>query len=195
MQVLIIYCHPCSDSFSATLCEAATSALKSCGHDVELRNLYAEGFAPALEADERRHYYDERDHGDAIADHVVSLQRAEALVFVYPTWWFGLPAMLKGWFDRVWLPGVAFRVGGPKVLQPLLMNIHRITVITTYGSPRWFLWLVGWPDWRFFKHGIRSLCARRCRLDWISLTSMDTNTAHDRERFVETVRVRMSRYV
>ena len=191
MHVLLIYCHPCPDSFSATLLEVATEALRSAGHEVVVRQLYAERFNPVLGAEERRRYYDERFQRDATAEHIASLRSAEALVFVYPTWWFGPPAMLKGWFDRVWLPGVAFRVGGPTVLQPLLTNIHRITVITTYGSPRWFLWLMGWPDWRFFKHGIRKLCARRCRLDLLALTGMDTNTAQDRQRFINKVRLQL----
>jgi NAD(P)H dehydrogenase (quinone) len=192
MHVLLIYCHPCPDSFSATMLEVATEALRSAGHEVVVGQLYVERFDPVLGAEERRHYYDESFQRDTTAEHIASLQRAEALVFVYPTWWFGPPAMLKGWFDRVWLPGVAFRVGGPTVLQPLLTNIHRITVITTYGSPRWFLWLMGWPDWRFFKHGIRKLCARRCRLDWLALTGMDTNTAEDRQRFIDKIRVRLA---
>ncbi len=192
MRVLLIHCHPCNDSFGAALCEVTRQTLQSAGHDVEVRCLYTERFDPVLDADERRHYYDENFHRGSAADHVASLRRAEALVLVYPTWWFGPPAMLKGWFDRVWLPGVAFRIGGRTVLQPLLTNIRRITVITTYGSPLWFLWLVGWPDWRLFKHGIRRLCARRCRLDWLALTNMDTNTAQDRERFIRKVRTRLA---
>jgi NAD(P)H dehydrogenase (quinone) len=101
MHVLLIYCHPCSDSLSATLCEVATEALRSAGHEVEVRQLYAEKFDPVLGAEERRRYYDESFQRDTTAEHIASLQRAEAMVFVYPTWWFGPPAMLKGWFDRV----------------------------------------------------------------------------------------------
>ncbi|WP_238179487.1 NAD(P)H-dependent oxidoreductase, partial [Methylobacterium dankookense] len=126
------------------------------------------------------------------AAHIAALQAAEALVFVYPTWWFGMPAMLKGWIDRIWLPGIAFRLAGPKVLQPLLTNIRSITVVTTYGSPRWLLWLVGWPDWRLFRRGIRTLCAPRCRLEWLALTNMDACTADARERFIGKVRRRLA---
>ncbi len=188
MRILLIYCHPRPDSYCAALREVATEALKSAGHVVEVRDLYAEGFYPVLDAEERGRYYDEGDHRPDISSHVASLLRAEALVFVYPTWWFSPPATLKGWFDRVWLPGVAFRVGGPRGLQPLLGDVRRIAVVTTYGSQRWFLWLVGWPDWRLFKFGIRSLCARRCRLDWIALTGMDNCTAKKREWFIAKVR-------
>ncbi len=194
MRVLLIYCHPRADSFCAALRDAAVSALESTGHGVEARDLYAEGFSPALSAEERGRYYDEDTNRDEIESHVASLQRADALLLVYPTWWFGLPAMLKGWLDRVWVPGVAFRLGGRRVLQPQLSNIRRIGVITTYGSPRWLLWLVGWPDWRLFKYGLKTLCARNCRLEWLGLPNMDHCTALQRNRFLAKVRRRLARW-
>ena len=192
MRVLLIYCHPRSDSFCAALRETAAEALRCAGHEVEVRDLYAESFSPVLTAEERGRYYDQDADRHDVANHIAALRHAEALVFVYPTWWFGLPAMLKGWIDRVWLPGVAFRLGGPGVLQPLLTNIRRITIVTTYGSPRWRLWLVGWPDWRLFKHGIRTQCTRRCRFEWLALTSMDSCTSQERQRFVARVRSRLA---
>ena len=194
MRVLLVYCHPRGDSFCSLLRDTATAALKGVDHTVEVLDLYAEGFAPAMSATERGQYYDEAANLHGIEKHVSALRGAEALVLVYPTWWFALPAMLKGWFDRVWVPGVAFhlrKIGG---LEPLLMNIRRIGVITTYGSPRWLLWLIGWPDRRIVNSGFRSLCARDCRLDWIAMTRMDTCTARQRERFVLKVHRRLSRW-
>ncbi|MBB5762964.1 NAD(P)H-dependent oxidoreductase [Methylorubrum rhodesianum] len=192
MRVLLVHCHPRSDSFNTALRGAAASALHAAGHEVESLDLYEQNFDPRLSARERRAYYDESADRPDIAGHIAALRRAEALVLVYPTWWFGPPAMLKGWFDRVWLPGIAFALGGAKVLQPRLTNIRRITVVTTYGSPRWLLWLVGWPDWRMFRFGIRPLCARRCRLDWIALTGMDRASEPVRARFVAQVRKRLA---
>lgn len=194
MRVLLVHCHPRRDSFNAALCDTAAAALEAAGHVIERLDLYEEGFDPRLSAGERGAYYDEGAGRPDLAGHIAALRRAEALVLVYPTWWFGPPAMLKGWFDRVWLPGVAFALGGAKVLQPRLTNIRRIAVVTTYGSPRWLLWLVGWPDWRLFRFGIRPLCAPRCRLDWIALTGMDGATQPMRVRFAERVRRRLSAF-
>lgn len=194
MRVLLVHCHPRRDSFNAALCDTAATALEAGGHAIERLDLYEEGFDPRLSAGERGAYYDEDAGRPDLAGHIAALRRAEALVLVYPTWWFGPPAMLKGWFDRVWLPGVAFALGGAKVLQPRLTNIRRIAVVTTYGSPRWLLWLVGWPDWRMFRFGIRPLCAPRCRLAWIALTGMDGATQPMRERFIERVRRRLSAF-
>src|SRR5919199_1123301 len=96
MRVLLVYCHPRADSFCAEVRDTALAALETAGHAVEVRDLYAEGFPPALSAEERGRYYNEGLNLVGIESHVASLRRAEALLFVYPTWWFGPPAMLKG---------------------------------------------------------------------------------------------------
>jgi NAD(P)H dehydrogenase (quinone) len=194
MHVLLVYCHPRTDSFCSALRDTATSALRAANHTVEVRDLYAEGFVPTMSADERGRYYGDSLNLHGIEEHISALQRADALLLVYPTWWFSLPAMLKGWFDRVWVPGVAFRLRRAGGLEPLLMSIRRLGVVTTYGSPRWLLWFIGWPDRRMVNSAFRSLCARGCRLDWIALTSMDTCTAKQREQFLGRVNSRLSRW-
>jgi NAD(P)H dehydrogenase (quinone) len=195
MHVLLVFCHPQTDSFCSALRDTATSALRAANHTVAVRDLYAEGFVPTMSADERGGYYGDSPNFRGIEEHVSALQRADALLLVYPTWWFGSPAMLKGWFDRVWVPGVAFRLREVGGLEPLLMNIRRIGIVTTYGSPRWLLWFIGWPDRRVVHNGFRSLCAPKCRLDWIAMTGMDTCTAKQRKRFVATVNRRLSRWM
>ena len=99
-----------------------------------------------------------------------------------------MPALLKGWFDRVWLPGMAFRLGGAMALKPLLTGIHRIVIVTTYGSP----WWVGWPDRRLVKRGFRQLCASDCRVEWLALTRMDVDSPDPRVRFIAKVASRLS---
>jgi NAD(P)H dehydrogenase (quinone) len=188
MQVLVIYCHPRPDSFSAALRDAAIEGLTAAGHAVELRDLHAEGFDPVLSTAQRGAYFEDKENTRGLEDHVAALRRAEGLLLVYPTWWFGMPAMLKGWLDRVWLPGVAFRLGGPKALEPLLANIRRIGVVTTYGSPWWLLLWVGWPDRRMVRRGLRPLCARGCRTHWLGLTHMDVDNPARRQRFLAKVR-------
>jgi putative NADPH-quinone reductase len=194
MRVLLIYCHPRPDSFCAALRDAAVSALESAGNSVEVQDLYAERFSPALSGEERALYYDEDENRRGIERYVAPLQWAEALLLIYPSWWFGLPAMLKGWLDRVWVPGVAFRLDGRGGLEPKLSNIRRIGVITTYGSRRWVLWLLGRPDWRIFHRALRTLCARGCRLDWLALHGMDTCTSLARRRFLTKVEARLARW-
>jgi putative NADPH-quinone reductase len=193
MKVLVVYCHPRADSFCASLRDAVTEGLGAAGHEVELVDLYAEGFAPAMTADERERYHSEGANLDGIEAHVARLRRADALVLVHPTWWYGMPAMLKGWFDRVWVPGVAFRVG-PGAIEPLLTNIRRIAVVTTYGSPRWLLWLIGHPDRKLLGRGLRRLCAKGCRLEWLFQTRMDHVPPATLVAFRARVRERFSRW-
>lgn len=194
MRVLVVYCHPRADSYCAALRDAAVEGLRSGGHDVALMDLYAEGFDPVLTAEQRGQYFDETLNHAGLERQIAALRTAEALVFVYPTWWFGMPAALKGWFDRVWLPGVAFRLGGRQVLDPLLTSIRRIAVVTTYGSPRWLLWWVGWPDWRIVKKGFRPLCAKDCRVEWLGLTCMDKAGAEKLSAFQARVRNTFSQW-
>ncbi len=193
MRVLLVYCHPREDSFCASLRDAASGALAARGHGVEVLDLYREGFEPAMTAEQRALYHHEGKNLAGIEDHVVKLQAAEALVLVYPTWWYGLPAMLKGWFDRVWVPGVAFSLG-TGAIERRLTNLRRLAVVTTYGSPRWLLWAIGWPDRKLIGRGLRRLCARGCRLDWLHLTRMDRRDRLDLERFRSRVSAHFSRW-
>lgn len=193
MKVLVVYCHPREESFSAALRDAVLAGLAKAGHEAELLDLYAEGFAPALSAEERERYHTEGGNLDGIGQHVARLRAAEALVLVYPTWWYGMPAMLKGWFDRVWVPGVAFRLG-PGAIEPLLTSIRRLAVVTTYGSPRWLLWVIGHPDRKLLGRGLRRLCAKGCTLEWLSQTRMDHVPRSALEAFRASVEAHFSRW-
>jgi putative NADPH-quinone reductase len=191
MRVLLVHCHPRGDSLSAALAAAAEASLIAAGHVVERRDLYAEGFAPALTAQAHRDYMNLALNQQGVEADVAQLQRAEALLLVYPTWWYGMPAVLKGWFDRVWVPGVTFVVGDGAI-ERRLGNIRRIGVVTTYGSPLWLLLWLGWPDRRVVGGGIRRLCAPGCKLDWLSLTGMDRRSRAECGRFIARVKARLS---
>jgi NAD(P)H dehydrogenase (quinone) len=193
MRVLVVHCHPRPDSFCASLRDAVLDGLARAGHAADLVDLYACGFSPVLTAEERARYHTEGENLGGIEDHVARLRAAEAVVLVYPTWWYGMPAMLKGWFDRVWVPGVAFRLG-PGAIEPLLTNIRRLAVVTTYGSPRWLLWAIGHPDRKLLGRGLRRLCARGCTLEWHSQTRMDRVPRATLEAFRARVLAHFSRW-
>jgi NAD(P)H dehydrogenase (quinone) len=95
---------------------------------------------------------------------VDSLQWCEALIFVYPTWWFGQPAMLKGWLDRVLVPGVAFTMPCPQTKRfgHTLKHIRHLGVFTTCGASFWLTKLIGSPGKRILMRGLR-LCATKRR--------------------------------
>ena len=125
--------------------------------------------------------------------HVARIERAEGLVFVFPTWFFGLPAMLKGWFDRAWLPGVAFDIpkhGG--VARTRLRRIRFLAAVTTTGLPWIVLQTLGYPGQRVIKRGVRVGLALRCKQIWMSLHSVETSTLAQRERFLAKVETRFA---
>src|SRR5215212_8347222 len=117
MRVLVLFAHPLADSFAASLHRAVIAKLRQGGHEVDDCDLYAEGFDPVLSAPERRDYNTPSPDLSGVAGHVDRLKAAEALVLCFPTWWYGMPAILKGYFDRVWLPGVAFHNPGDHALS------------------------------------------------------------------------------
>ncbi|TIT75484.1 MAG: NAD(P)H-dependent oxidoreductase, partial [Mesorhizobium sp.] len=114
MRVLVVYCHPVPESFCASIRDSAVEVLTRRGWEVRLLDLYAENFNPVMSCEERRFYNERAPQDPALKPHFDHLMWAEAILFVYPTWWYGLPAMLKGWLDRVWATDVAFQLPNGK---------------------------------------------------------------------------------
>ena len=83
--------------------------------------------------EERIAYHDIPENTGPVAEYVAQLRAAEAMVIISPVWNFGFPAMLKGYFDRVFLPGVSFEIVDGKV-RPVLHNIAKLTACMTYGG-------------------------------------------------------------
>lgn len=193
MRVLVVYCHPCEESFNASVRDAALESLAAAGHETRLIDLYGSGFEPVLTADQRRRYHTPGDNERGIEEHLAHLRWCEALVFVYPTWWYGPPAMLKGWLDRVWIPHATF--GMPERNKPItrvLTNIRTIGAISTLGSPRWWWWIMGAPGRRTLLTGLSVLCAPRCRTFWLGLHQMDSSSDSERAAYLQKVRGKLA---
>jgi len=180
MRCLLIYCHPVPESFCAALRDAAAQTLRERGWELKLVDLYAEGFDPILSADERRNM-DRAPTDPALAPHIENLRWAQAVLFVYPTWWYGLPAMLKGWLDRVWATEIVFRLPGDGGrLVSLITHVRKIGVITTCGAPFLWSWLIGQPGRKTILRGMRALCASRSRSIYLAHYDMDRSTPSSR---------------
>lgn len=195
MRLLVIHAHPVPESFNGALCKVAVDNARAQGHEVRLIDLYAEGFNPVMSAEERRAYQDDGPPPPDVAPHIAALQWAEGLIFVYPTWWYAQPAMLKGWMDRVWRPGVTFTVPSPGApMRPALTNVRLIGVITTFGAP-WWLWtfVMGAPGRRMILRGLCLCTAKRTKTFWLGLHEMDTCDAPRRNAFVARVAARIKR--
>ena len=196
MRVLVIYCHPDEMSFASTLHAAVLEGLAMAGHTVTNLDLYGEGFKPVMTLDDRIAYGDLPRYYKSIEKYAGQLAAAEALVAVYPTWWYGMPAMLKGYFDRVWAPGVAFDIGFDGGSETdLLAHIRKLGVVTTYGSPWWLIRLyMGDPERKLWGRAIRKLCGKGCTLDWHAHYNMDHTTSARLEQFRGKVKQSFSQW-
>ncbi|HYF16684.1 MAG TPA: NAD(P)H-dependent oxidoreductase [Ramlibacter sp.] len=190
MRTLVVHCHPDPESFNAALYRTACDAVRAGGHEVRGIDLYAERFDPVLSREERQAYLlNPRLIEQRVQPHVDALRWAEHLVFVYPSWFYGPPAMLKGWLERVWLPGVAFLPPPEKgkTAVPGLRHVRRLTVVTTGGAPWWWLKVIGDPGKRLFTRGLRALFARGCKVTWLQLHNMNNVTRAELEAFLARV--------
>jgi putative NADPH-quinone reductase len=190
MRLLIVFCHPDPESFGAAIYRTACDALRSAGHELRCIDLYADGFNPVFTLEEKRSYLGDTARNIAgVAPHVEALKWAEGWVAIYPSWFYGLPAMFKGWLERVWLPGVAFTVAKAKQrrIGGELSNIRLFIGITTSGSPWWWLKLIGDPGRSLLMKGLRPLYARHCQRHWLQLCNMNHVTADERDDFLQRV--------
>ena len=215
-KVLLIRAHPVEDSYSAALATAAEKGLRKAGHEIRIKSLYrhsnnahqcyaGDTFQPVLSSSERKGYMEseliaQRKIGNSnlsqdIVEAIADLRWCNSVVFVFPTWWFSLPAVLKGFFDRVLLPGIAFLLPEPNQdgtslnagLIPGLTNIKKLGVVTTYGTPYHVVLYCGDTSRSIISNGVRPLCSTDCPLIWNGLYNMDHTTQIEREIFLKTV--------
>jgi NAD(P)H dehydrogenase (quinone) len=194
MRVLVIYSHPVETSYSAAVHAQVVGSLRAAGHEVDDCDLYAEDFNPVLSRAERLGYHDIPSNRQPVARYVERLEWAEALVFCFPTWCFGLPAMLKGFFDRVFVPGVAFDMSDPKNVKPALTHIHRIAAVVTYGRPRWTAFMMGDPPRKVITRYLRVLTGGRAKVDYHAYYHMNVATRPQLDRFRLRVGAAMARF-
>ena len=195
-RVLVVFAHPLQDSLAASLRDAVVGGLEAAGHEPDIVDLYADGFRPELTADERAVF---KEPGYAppaeVAGYCDRLKRAHGVVFVFPQWWFGMPAILKGFVDRVFAPDVAYRYepDSPRI-TPLLDNLKTFHVVTTTGSPWWVAELIMRnPVRRQISLGIRKFCARDSSFRMLSMYALDTASREKCAAFVTRVRTEFSR--
>jgi NAD(P)H dehydrogenase (quinone) len=184
-RALVLFAHPCPESFSAALHATVVERLAASGWEVDDCDLNAEGFSPVLTETERRGYHAVGPNIAPVAGYVERLRAAEALVMVFPVWNFGYPAILKGFLDRVFLPGVSFRLEDGKV-KPNLTHIRRLAAVTTYGGTRMRALLVGDPPRKCVTRAVWHVC-RPEKMRYLAL--YDMNRADDAARGAFLARV------
>jgi NAD(P)H dehydrogenase (quinone) len=187
MRILVLTAHPLETSFVAALHRRAVEVLRAGGHEVDDLDLHAENFDPRMSAEMLRDYVDTSRNRSEVAPYVDRVLAAEALVLVYPVWFDGLPAILRGFFERVFLPGVSFRIDEQSLFHPTLWNVKRLAAICTYGERRAHVSLKGDAPRRFVKQNIGGVIAPGVPIDYFGHYDMNFTTAQRRARFLQKV--------
>jgi len=195
MRALVVYCHPKPDSFNAAVLQTVLARLDKAGAQVRVLDLYQRQFTPVLTQAEWDGYLDCPANCAAVAQDVADLRWCDSLIFVYPTWWYGLPAVLKGWLDRVLLPDVAFFMPDAETanIRPGLQHIERLGVFTTCGASWGLTTWVGAPGRRTLQRGVGLLCAPHVRHSFAAHYGMDRSTPSSRARHLARVARKVDR--
>ena len=186
MKILLVWTHPVPESYSAALRDAVLGALRSLnGTEVELLDLYTSGFDPKDS--------DTVTPSSIIAEHRQMLLAADALVFVHPTWWDALPAMLKAWLEHL-LPDALDNDEAQDAAKEITGHITDIVAITTHGSSRRVNFIQGRAGRLLLLKSLRSLCHHSCRTKWIALYSIDRATDQKRRKFLTQAATQASKH-
>lgn len=157
MKGLVVLAHPGSESFNHALANRIVDRLTADGHQIVYHDLYAEGFEPRLGPEDMQ-----RDSApEAIAGHCNELSLAEALVIVHPNWWGQPPAVLKGWVDRVFRAGLAYRfadMGGGVGIPEGMLKADRALVVNTANSAPSVQWGGADPLEEWWRNTVLGMC-------------------------------------
>jgi putative NADPH-quinone reductase len=194
MRVLILYANPVDTSFGSAIHGHVIDALRSSGHSIDDCDLYGESFDPVLTKDERLDYHNPPQNRLRVAAYADRLLAAEALVLIFPVWNEGFPAILKGFFDRVFLPGVSFALANDGSLAPNLRNLTKLAAACTYGADRLSTFLLGDPPRRVVKRLLRAMPGHSVQCDYVALYDMNHSTPERRAAFLEKVKRNFERW-
>ncbi len=192
MRVVVVVANPDPDSLTHAIASTATAALSKAGHQITVLDLYGEGFRVAMSKGEWLAYHGDRPILDPMVErHAEIVKQAEALVFVYPTWWSTMPAILKGWLERVLVPGVGFVFDEKQHVRRGLTHVRRIVGISTYGSPRRYVKAMRDNGRRTLLRALRLNTAILTRRSWMGLYDLDNCNAAKRAAFLKRVERKM----
>ncbi len=202
MRVLVVHAHPVETSYNRSLFNAVCETLAAKGDEVDALNLYDEGFERRDEprGAARLSRRAGQPHAAELKPYVDRLRACDKIVFVHPVWNYGYPAILKGFFDRIFLPGVSAScsraaTGRTRASScPAMKNITKVAYITTYGGDRFRTWLMGDPPRRLAMRWAWVTFGTRMPPKYLALYDMNNQTEAGLKRFIGRVRREMERF-
>lgn len=144
-KIIVVYCHPYVNSFNHAILEQVINNLKQQHLNPEMIDLYAEQFNPVYDQEELRLFHSGQTHDPLVTKYLNLLRQADGIIFITPIWWNSIPAMLKGFIDKVMKEGEGLSHTVTKTgIRGELVNLKRVYVLTTSTSPTFYLrWFCG----------------------------------------------------
>jgi NAD(P)H dehydrogenase (quinone) len=187
LRILIVFAHPLETSFVSALHARVVEILRAGGHIVDDLDLYAEKFDPVMSREGLLRYININANTREVEGYVQRLLAAEALVLMFPVWFDGLPAIMQGYFQRVFLPGVSVRIDEAGLFHPNLRNVKRMAAVCAYGESRRDVAAKGDPPLRFVRDNVGALIDPKGRFEYLALYDMNFTRAPRRAAFMKRV--------
>ncbi|MEZ5376533.1 MAG: NAD(P)H-dependent oxidoreductase [Acidimicrobiales bacterium] len=193
-RCLVVVEHPRPDSLTRAALERVLAGLDAAGHEVRLIDLDNEQFDPRLTAFEQQHHIGDPNDRPYLADHADALRWAQRIVLVYPTWFSGQPARLKGWIDRTWMHQVAFELPADSSrIRAKLWNVRRLDIVTSHGSSRLVNLVQGNGGRLIVFRTLRLLCHPLCRTSFTAIYKIDRQAPEACTEWLDRVERRFAR--
>lgn len=193
MRVHLVTAHPVAESYNAVLRARIIASLHP-RHSIDLLDLYAEDFNPVMSSAERLGYHDIPANRTPMAPYIARLLAADALILCFPAWSFAPPAILKGWHERVMVPGVGFNILPDGRVQGGLTHMHKVAGVVTYGQTRWKAALTGDYPRKLVPRILRRSIGLTKPAPFLAHYAMNVSTPQSRQAFLDRVGAEMARF-
>jgi NAD(P)H dehydrogenase (quinone) len=140
MKVVIIFNHPYDGSYCTAILNSVLKGLQLANHTADLIHLDKEGFNPVMTAEDLKGFSEHKAIDPKVIEYKKRLEDAEHLVFIFPIWWELMPAMTKGFIDKVIFPGVAYNYTKRGFMKKNFLKLNGVTLITTMNTASFFYW-------------------------------------------------------
>ena len=183
-MITVIFTHPWHGSFNKGIFDAVVSGLEKRQTQYRVIDLYRDGFNPVMTEKELAKFSKGEYADPLVGEYHDALKKTTELIVIFPIWWNSVPAMLKGFWDKVMLKGFAYEETAMG-LKGLLSNIQKVTIITTGGAPRWYLRFVSGNPMKSLLFNFKSIGVHKST--WIHSADIKPDAAQKRASFLNKI--------
>jgi len=189
MNTTIILAHPWHGSFNKAIMDTVVAQLKAKNKEYQIIDLNKDGFNPVLHESDLALFSKGQSNDPMVHEYQEQLRHSDELVFIFPIWWFDMPAILKGFFDKVMLKDFAYQVSSTG-LKGLLTHVKRTTILTTSEVPTWYLrFLSGNPiKATLINRSLKGMGLKNVK--WLNSDMTSTGKSARRKAYLERVKKR-----